>query len=169
MLNDFLYGFIDECLQTRPLFFPRPVSPVFPDGFKPRHLDCYGTARKVHEVKGYPVIAGLAFLDKDGKLYPWPHMVNAVGPTLADGLVDASPVPDQRNLGFVPVKLTETKAWNAITAAYMQMPGMGSGSRWQDANADKLTQEYLPWLRGQADFAQLAPPSIEIPASMPAA
>jgi hypothetical protein len=152
----------------RPIFYPKNVSLAFPDGFQPVHLKCYRTARKVQQLNGMPVIAGIAFLDKHDKLFPWPHMVNAIGSTLADGLIDASPTVSEPNLGFAPVFLNETVAWNAITAAYAELPvEMATSPSWGDPNADKLTRLFLETLRRRASVARQVSVAAAIPDSLP--
>jgi hypothetical protein len=114
------------------------------------------------------VVAGIRFLDKVGKLFPWPHMVNGVGTSIADGLVDASPVPDQRDLGFVPIRVTETSAWNEITAAYQAVPELvANGPSWGCPNADDLTARYYSRLLIQADCANWETAEIAVPPSIP--
>lgn len=168
VLADGLYQLLTHWLWTRPILYPRAIALTFESGFVPEHLRCYETAREVHRMTGWPVIAGIALLDKGGKLFPWPHMVNLQGATLHDFLVDASPPQMERNLGFVPIRLDETEAWNQITFAYDRFSETGDAPRWGDANADALTDEFLSPLTARADVMQWHSESIEIPATMPA-
>lgn len=168
ILSPQLHGLLTEWLDNRPIYFPERFSKPLPAEFVPQHLDCYGTARTIHANFGYPVIAGIRFLDKAGKLFPWPHMVNALGPRIADGLVDASPIPDQTDLGFIPIKVTETSAWNEITAAYhTATPAAATGSSWGCQYADDLSHRYLAILYSQAECRNWDTETVAVPASIP--
>lgn len=170
LLSNALHESIGHVLRTRPILYPRPVQIEFPDGYQPVHLKCYRTARKVQKLLGHPVVAGITFLDRQNKLLPWPHMVNAVGPRLADGLIDASPQPDQANLGFAPIFVHETEMWNEVSMAYSGHPDPAApeGS-WGDANADKLSQEFLSPLRHKASVAWVYSTSMAVPDHIPEA
>jgi hypothetical protein len=163
-----LYWELRTWLLERPVLYPRHISLEFPNGYEPKHLRCYDTARQVHSLTGWPVVAGIAFLDKSGKLFPWPHMVNLQGNKLTDLLVDASPTTVERNLGFVPIRLNETEAWNQITKAYQKFGAEAAlGDRWGDPNADALTDEYYGPLVAREDAMGWELPVFEIPPSMP--
>jgi len=168
MLSPGLHSLLVDWIANRPTLYPMRFTGTFPDGFRPTHLKCYATTKKVHEHFGHPIIAGIALLDKLGKLYPWPHMVNAIGAQLKDGLVDASPVPDQPNLGFVPIQVTETSAWNEITAAYLSAsPAAQLGPRWGCSYADDLTDKYFDILRSRAAAASWNAGAIAVPPTIP--
>ena len=169
-LEPFLHSLLTDWLENRPVLYPARYSGTLPAGFKPGHLDCYGTSRAVYAHAGLTVIAGITMLEKSAKLFPWPHMVNALGERLVDGLVDASPSPDQRNLGFIPIHVTETNAWNAITAAYQSASqACANGPSWGCANADDLTVRYLRRLQNQADCAHWIAQEVAVPNSIPKA
>ncbi|MBK8631109.1 MAG: hypothetical protein IPN84_13200 [Sphingomonadales bacterium] len=112
-------------------------------------------------------MAGIAFLDKAGKLYPWPHMVNLQGQSLTDILVDASPGTIEPNLGFLPIRLNETEAWNKITVAYTNLLGASLCPRWGDEHADALSDEFLESLRAKAATLRWPLDCLEIPATLP--
>lgn len=170
ILTDSLFQFLEVCLSRRPLLFPTPVDLEFSGGWLPTHLDCYGTARRVETEFGWPVIAGITMLEKCGKLYPWPHMVNAQGELLGANLVDASPQPREPNLGFLPIRLNETQIWNDLTAAYARAePRNAMGSSWGCGLADLLTDRHLEPLREKALIFRSNAVGWEIPRWLPKA
>lgn len=169
-LSEQLYVLLNGWLEHRPILYPKSVLLPFGEGFVPTHLDCYGTARKVHEQFGWAVIAGIQFLDLAGKLFPWPHMVNLNGEGFPWGLIDASPEPDQSKLGFVPIRLDETKFWNDITSAYMAAEvGNANGPSWGCPLADGLSARWYQVLLARSNFLRTPMPTLEIPPSMPKA
>lgn len=167
MLNSSLFALLNEWLSNRPLFYPTVVLLKFPDGYVPVHKKCYRTACKVSNWKGYSIVAGIRFLEKAGKLYPWPHMVNAVSSTICDGLIDASPAVNEPDLGFVPIRSNETSAWNEITKAYDKLFQHVDSPEWNDPFADTLTARHLVSLRNKADCARWQSASIAVPIGIP--
>ncbi|HEX8512127.1 MAG TPA: hypothetical protein VF688_03380 [Allosphingosinicella sp.] len=168
ILRPELHALLVDWITNRPIFYPTRFTGTFPDGFRPTHLKCYATTKKVYEHFGYPIIAGIALLDKDDKLYPWPHMVNATGSHLKAGLVDASPVPDQPNLGFVPIRVNETLAWNEITTAYLSASRAAQfGPRWGCNWADDLTDRFFDILRSRAASASWSASAVAVPPTIP--
>jgi hypothetical protein len=163
-----IHSVLVDWITTRPIVHPRPFNAPFPNGYQPIHLKCYRTAQNVEECFGYPIVAGIRFLDKIGKLFPWPHMVNATGPRLIDGLVDASPIPDQPDLGFVPIKLNETELWNQIVAAYAAASSeAANGQSWNCPRADDLTERFFTKMSDKANCLQWQVAAVAVPSCTP--
>lgn len=95
---------------------------------------------------GWVPVVGVEFLDLNGKLYPWPHMVNRS----PRGLVDFSPPVDQPRLGFFETGWSEFHEWRMIIADYNEMQAAGSLPSWGDPLADELTDEFMPALAAAA-------------------
>lgn len=85
------------------------------------------------------MIVGIEFLDLHGKLYPWPHCVNN-----RDGvLTDFSGGADQPFLGFIVTGHDQIPEYNAVTKSYTDMRADRLASRWSDALAQSLSDEFF--------------------------
>lgn len=154
MVSDAVYGLLRELLDEGEIEFPALSNEPFQDGFIPQFRACHITAERVQSVKGYQPVAGIAFLDLNGKLYPWPHFVN-MHPDV--GLIDYSPAPDQPVLGFIRVAHHQIPMLQAVVDEYNALAADASSPDWSDPLAAKLHGEFMPKLVAAHSSQALTP------------
>jgi|GEM_PF-2061389 len=143
MLSETTYSYLRTLLATRKVTFPEQAIFMFSEDFVAAHLKCHLTAMHVAVEWGYPPVIGIQFIDLHGKLYPWPHMVNRRDDTLIDG----SPKPNHRVLGFIETSWDELAEWRGIVAIYNEMAHSAELPNWGDPLADRLTAEFMDGLQ----------------------
>lgn len=146
MLSLEFYKYLEDILSTREIEYPVGTSQPLPSGFRPEHLKCHLTAMQVAIDLGCLPVVGVQFLDMNGKLYPWPHMVNRHG----GGLIDYSPRPGEPRLGFIETGWGEFHQWRAVTGAYNERAAFAGKPTWGDSRADSLSSQFLERLRERA-------------------
>ncbi len=143
MISEMTYKFLEDILSTGLIEFPPVSSEVFPSGHIPKFRDCYVTAAQAESELGLPKVAGVAFLDLAGKLYPWPHFVNM---RPSGELVDISPRPDQPMLGFIRIGHHQIPPLQTVINEYDALAAQLHAPTWNDALADALTEQFRPQL-----------------------
>ena len=84
MLNRKQYDYLDHALRMKPTVKPGVAPYPFNDGHIPTHQQCQITAMHLETTHGWGAQIGIQWLDKGGRLFPWPHVVNWVGNNLVD-------------------------------------------------------------------------------------
>lgn len=149
MLRQATYDYLRHLLLDERRVALIPAQHAFGGGFVAQHGSCHLTAMQIAFELGYEPVLGVLFLQFQGTLSPWAHIVNRVP---GGQLLDFSPQVTDIKLGFVEVGWSEFHRWRDILADYHTMDAM-AGGRFNDPLADKLADEFLPLLIDRPDFA----------------
>lgn len=153
MISPQVHAFLNQMLSTGTVEFPPAIAEPFASGFEPHFQACHITAAKAEAEKGYPAVAGVAFLNLNGKLYPWPHFVNM---RASGELVDFSPRPDQAMLGFIRIAFHQRPMMQPIIDQYNALHANAGAPVWNDQLADGLGAQHMPMLLNAYNANQLS-------------
>lgn len=155
LMTEDIFAYLRRLLSSCPVTHPITYPYAFMGNFRANHRQCHLTAMQVGIEAGHDPVLGIEFLDLNGKLYPWPHMINR-GPM---GLVDHSPPPEQPKLGFVETGWAEFAQWREVTRIYDILERSAQQPRWGVPAADALTDDFLAVLRASTPVTVVRPGS----------
>lgn len=138
MLDMDQYQYLDEVLRRNPTLTPRVASYPLNDGHVPTHQQCQRTAMHLETTCGWGAQIGIQWLDKGGRLLPWPHVVNWVGNDLADY---SCPILEPK-LGFT-LTGNDVDMANSLTVCIVDRELGGPGSAWADPLLWKLHEDWF--------------------------
>lgn len=134
------YLYLRRLLETRSRVTLIHGQHQFMGGFRAEHQKCHLTAMQIMMERGMPPVLGVLFLNYQGKLSPWAHVVNRDRQT--GRLVDFSPRTADGQLGFIPMDWAEFDQWYGILGDYHSLPNAPS-THFGDELADRLSAEFL--------------------------
>jgi hypothetical protein len=149
MLSEEGYEYLKSLLGKGKIVFPERAVFMFSEDFIAAHLKCHQTAMQVAVESGFPPVVGIQFIDLNGKLYPWPHMVNR----RQDALIHCSPRPSEPVLGFIETSWEELPQWRQIVVEYNDLASHVDKPHWGDPYADLLTAEFMAPIRASLQAA----------------
>lgn len=142
MLTMEQYRYLDGVLQANLTVRPRTASYTFDDGHTPIHLQCHVTANHLETMRGWRAQLGIQWLDKGGRLLPWPHVVNRI-----DGeLVDSSFPVDQPKLAFTLIG-NDVEMFNGLVASPTDPTAPTPIGGWADPLAQWLHEDWFARLK----------------------
>jgi hypothetical protein len=149
MLTEAQYHYLDQALATNPtLRIPEAPYPLN-DGHVPQPAQCQVTAGHLEQVLGWGVQFGISWVDSDGLLLPWPHVINWVGEQLIDY---SCPIPNPK-LAFTQIA-NDVDMMNQITATAGSPVRILQPKMWGDPLLQQLHVKWYPKLRA---FYESAP------------
>lgn len=145
MMSAVAYSFLRNMVTNRMRETPVMIQrPFLKEGFVPALNDCHLTAMQAALETFHPPVPGIAFMDWYGKLMPWPHIVNAAG---NGALVDYSPPPRFRMLGFYRASWDEWPLWIEVRKAHQATPENIEKPQWDDPLLNSLHVEFYATLK----------------------
>jgi len=142
MLRKDQYGYLDNALRMKPTLRPRTAPYPLSDHHTPTHQQCQITAMHLETTRGWGAQIGIQWLDKGGRLLPWPHVVNWVD----EELVDYSCPILEPKLGFTLIG-NDVDVANGLTADIEDREIGMPGSAWADPLLLKLHEDWFVKLK----------------------
>ena len=142
MLSQDQYRYLDNALRMRPTVRPHLAPYPLNDDHLPTHQQCQVTAVHLESRRGWNAQIGIQWLDKGGRLLPWPHVVNWVD----DNLVDYSYPILEPKLGFTLIG-NDVDMANSLTACVEDREVGAPGSAWADPQLLKLHEDWFAKLK----------------------
>ncbi len=154
MIEENHYRYLNDVLWNRPTVRPQVEPYPFSDGHVPTHTQCQLTAMHLEVTRGWRAQIGIQWLDKGGRLLPWPHVVNWVG----DGLIDFSCPILEPKLGFTLIG-NDVHMANELTRCVHDRELGPPGSPWADPLLWKLHEDWFAKLKrfGRSTEARFDP------------
>lgn len=154
MLTYAQYLYMDSALRFRRTMKPRVAPYPLNDGHIPVHRQCQVTAMHLEVSYGWGAQIGIQWLDKDGHLVPWPHVVNWVDDILTDY---SCPILESK-LGFTLIGNDVDEA-NGLTASLDQTGIYGPQRVPLDPFLTRLHDDWFAKLQqfSQSNEMQFAP------------
>jgi len=136
------YSYLDAALRTKPTFKPALVPYPLSDGHVPTHQQCQVTAMHLEATRGWNAQIGIQWLDKGGRLLPWPHVVNWVD----EHLIDYSYSILERKLGFTLID-NDVEMANSLMSCIEDREVGELGSEWSDVYLWRLHESWYEKLK----------------------
>lgn len=142
MLTPHQYRYLDDVLRLNRTLRPHTAPYPFTDGHKPTHQQCQVTAMHLETKLGWGAQLGIQWLDKGGRLLPWPHVVNWVNGELVDY---SCPVVEPK-LAFTLIG-NDVGMFNGLTASPTDPTASTLTGGWADPLAHRLHEDWFASLR----------------------
>lgn len=137
MLTEHQFHYLSWCLQSKETRRIPEVPYPLDDGHVPQPAQCHVTATHLEQTKGWGAQLGISWVDMDGLLLPWPHVINWV----EGRLVDHSDPIAMPKLAFTLIG-SDVGMFNDITASAGSPTSSLQPKMWRDP---LLQQLHLAW------------------------